>query len=157
MPKFSIRRRKKPEPAPPAEKEDPEPMSDEEPSEEKMDECEEDTTEDVEETFKKMSIAKPRQYEPHRPQQGQKYTPRSMRDATIARYPPRYAPRGRLPRSDIPRAAQTLNQRRSLFPPRPSTHLRRDRKLRFGSHYGPGGHGLSTQERARRLYYSCFG
>ena len=141
-------------PAPPAEKEEPEPMSDEEPSEEKMDECEE---EDVEETFQKMSIANTRQYEPHRPQQGQKYTPRSMRDATIDRYPPKYAPQHRLPRSDIPRAAQTFNQRRSLFPPRPSTHLRRDRKLRFGSHYGPGGHGLSTQERARRLYHSCFG
>jgi hypothetical protein len=157
MPKFSIRRRKKAVPPAPAETEEPEPMSDEEPSEEKVDECEEVATEDVEETFKKMTIAKTRQYEPHRPVQGQNYAPRSMREARMDRYPPNHVPQRRLARSAIPRAAQTLNQRRSLYVPRPSNQVRRDRKLRFGSHYGPGGHGLSTQERARRLYHSCFG
>ena len=157
MPKFSIRRRKKVEPEPVEKSPEPEKMEEDTPSNENSEEDENENMEDVEDTVSEPPAERRRTYVPQPVHQVRKTTPRSFRDARLAGYSPRIAPKPHLPRSKIPPRVNKLNPTRSLFPDRPSRQSGRSQKLRFSSHYGPGGHSMSTQQKARALYYSCFG
>jgi hypothetical protein len=65
------------------------------------------------------------------------------------------------PRSVNPYAQQkrprTLAAPRSITYDKPLRQTRGKRNVSFASPYGPNGYQLSTQEKSRRLYYTCFG
>ena len=50
-----------------------------------------------------------------------------------------------------------LNQPRSIDYPRPSNRTQGRQHLRYASIYGPNSRSMSTQDKARKLYFSCFG
>ena len=50
-----------------------------------------------------------------------------------------------------------LNQPRSIDYARPSNQTRGRQNMRYRSIYGPNAASMSTQDRARKLYFSCFG
>ena len=59
---------------------------------------------------------------------------------------------------DVPRGQpKYLGQPRSRPYDNPSQRRSGKRNLQYASPYGPNGYNLSTQERARLLYFSCFG
>ena len=80
--------------------------------------------------------------------------PRSARVA-----PPQYFsqdPR-RVPAYHQRKPAAYLNQPRSIDYARPSNRSYGRQNLRYASIYGPNSQSLSTQDKARKLYFSCFG
>ena len=50
-----------------------------------------------------------------------------------------------------------LNQPRSIDYARPSNRSHGRQNLRYASIYGPNSRSMSTQDKARKLYFSCFG
>ena len=157
MPKFSIRRRKKAEPKPVEKSPEPEKMEEDTPSDENYEEDDNENMEDVDDTVSEPPVERTRATVPQTVSQAPKPTPRSFRDTRLTGYSPRIAQKPYLPRSGIPAHVNKLNPTRSLFPDRPSRQNGRSQKLRFSSHYGPDGHTMSTHQKARALYYSCFG
>ena len=157
MPKFSIRRRKKREPEPVEKSPEPEPMEEDPPSDEKNDEEEDEYMEDVDDAASEPPAEERRVPVPQPRYQAPKPTPRSFRDARIAGYAEQVARNPYLARSKIPAHVNKLNPTRSLYPDRPSRQKVQSQKMRFSSHFGPNGHSMSTQEKARALYFSCFG
>ena len=153
MPRFSIRR-KKPEEQP------------QEPTEEKIDdqeisvESESEPSEQSEPLTEQMETLKLDESPSRRPQQyyeTQTMAPRRTREARVERYPPNPARYRQNYEAHRRVAPQQYRNPRSIDYPKPLRSQNGARKLQFGSHFGPGGHSLSTQEKARRLYYSCFG
>ena len=66
-------------------------------------------------------------------------------------------------RNQYPRAQRPPQARRMYREPRPIEYARPSRSvngrrvLQYRSSYGPNGEHMSTQDKARSLYYSCFG
>ena len=53
--------------------------------------------------------------------------------------------------------APQLGQPRSMIYPKPSRQPSGRQNLRYKSIYGPNSRAMTTQEKARQLYFSCFG
>ena len=153
MPRFQIKRKtqkKEPEPVP-EEKIDDTEMSFESASDTSS---ESEPLESEMETLKIQEQPKPARKVRFEPP---KQAPQQGRRTTVAQQQPnpvRFANAfGRQP-STRPRQ---LRQPRPMDFPRPSRMTNGSQKLKFRTHYGPNADYMSTQDKARQLYYSCFG
>ena len=153
MPRFQIKRKtQKPDPEPvPEEKVDDTEMSFESASDTSS---ESEPLEGQMQALKMMAEPKPERKVHFEPP---KQAPQELRRTTVAQQQPnpvRFANAfGRYP---SPRPQQ-LRQPRPMDIPRPSKLTNGSQKLKFRTHYGPNGDYMSTQDKARQLYYSCFG
>ena len=79
------------------------------------------------------------------------------RSASVAR--PQYFPQDprRVNAYQQQKPPPYLNQPRSIDYPRPSNRTQGRQNMRYRSIYGPNAASMSTQDRARKLYFSCFG
>ena len=153
MPRFAIKRKtREPEPeVVPEEQEEESDFSldqDSEPSEEEP---------PLEEQMEAMGLAPRRTIEPKRQPQAQYAPRRRAREATLAHqrtYPAERAAPEQYRGYQPPRK---LNRTRSIDYPKPLRRTGGRAKIAFRSHYGANGDQLSTQDKARLLYKSCFG
>ena len=153
MPRFQIKRKtKKAEPEPILE----EKIDDTEMSYESVSD-ESSETEPLESEMQTLKIEDSPKPERKVRFEPQKQAPQQVRRTTVARpqtNPVRY---GNSFGRQAPARPQMLGQPRSMTFPKPSRLTNGSRRLQFRSHYGPDGNYMSTQDKARRLYYSCFG
>ena len=160
MPRFQIKRKnKKPEP-----EVEPQPMSEEE--SESLDlsmEFDEDNESPTKPLNKKITEMKldPEPQEPELdPQQynePQFQRPMPVRRARVAR-PMSQNARFGFSREPVPsRRRPMYDKLRSIDYPRPSRSSNGKRKLQYSTPYGVNGTSMTTQEKARRLFNSCFG
>ena len=153
MPRFSIKRKtRQPEP--------------EVVVEEKIDETEisleseyesSEESEPPTEQFQTLNIAETAETIPQQQIETQYQPQRSSRATTLAHQhtiPVQHQPDYR---QVAPQQRRVLGQPRLMEYPRPSRSSNGRRKLQFRSHFGPNGYAMSTQDKARRLYNSCFG
>jgi len=153
MPRFQIKRKPKPEPM-------------EVVLEEKIDEMEisdlsssesSDYSEPLTEQMETLEIAKQHAIRPTKETEPQYEPQRRTREARVAHQEP-------IPvRNEYQRRPNTLHDRRQLGQrrlmqyPKPSRSANGRPTLQYRSYYGPNSTHMTTQDKARRLYNSCFG
>ena len=153
MPKFQIKRKTR----------NPEP---EVVPEEKYDENEErletesessEPSEPLTEQMETLEVAETPQRQP-KVQFDPRFAPRRRpAEASLARQQALLTQQDELRRYQQLVAREKLGQRRSIQYPKPLKNRNGRRNLQYSSHYGPNAAAVSTQEKARQLYYSCFG
>ena len=153
MPRFQIKRKKK--------ETEPEVLV-----EEKIDETEmslESTDEEsiesepLSEAFETLEVTKKADNKPKQQTEPQYATPRRTREATIARQQTNYDQYGNHRQTYAPQRQQMHRQPRSLDYTKPSRSRNGRPVLQYKSCYGANAARLTTQDKARRLYYSAFG
>ena len=116
-----------------------------------------DESEPLSEQMETLNLGEPALKTPQPRSEPQYERPRRHAVASVARqqtYPVRNDQPQQYYRTQQPRQ---LGQARPMQYPKPSRTASGRPKLQFRSHYGPNGALLSTQDKARRLYHSCFG
>jgi len=153
MPRFSVRRKTKP-------------VQPEEPLEVKVDDqevsmessySESEESEPLSEQFETLKVAQTPVYASKPETRPQVEPVRRTRSASVAQWRPNVA---RYRQNNPPRRPMDppgYQNRRSVQYAKPLRSQNGSRKMQYGSHYGPGGNSLTTQEKARLLYHSCFG
>ena len=153
MKRITIRRKKsKPAPQP-----EPEPQPEEEETSEYSSEGTVAETEPQPQPDEPNRNLKTREQPKERPQVRFKAPVQEPRSARVA--PPQYfsqEPR-RVPAYQQRKPPAYLNQPRSIDYARPSNRSQGRQNLRYASIYGPNSRSMSTQDKARKLYFSCFG
>jgi len=153
MPRFQIKRKTR-DPQPeivPEEKKDENEMS----LESSYESSEE--SEPLSEAIETLEMKEKTQIAPKQQTQPQYATPRRTRDASVAQYNANVDEFGNHKLSYAPQRRSQLGQRRPVEYARPSRSANGRPHLQYKSCYGPDGQYLSTQDKARSLYYSCFG
>ena len=153
MPRFQIKRKKK-EIEPKVlveEKIDETEMSLESSDEESIE------SEPLSEAVQTLEIADKAETNPKQQIEPQYETPRRTRTATIAHQQANYDQFGNHRQSYAPRRHQMYRQPRPIQYTKPSRSLNGRPTLQYKSCYGPDAARLTTQDKARRLYYTAFG
>ena len=153
MPRFQIKRKTRPEEKKvvPEEKVDEMEVSDYSDSESS------DYSEPLTEQMETLEIAKQHAIRPTRQTEPQFEPQRRSREATVARRQPIPARNEYQRHPDPVREPRQLGQRRLMQYPKPSRVANGRRALHYRSYYGPDSTYMTTQDKARRLYNSCFG
>ncbi len=153
MPRFQIKRKTR-QPSPevvPEEKIDENEMSLESESESS------DESEPLTEQMETLNLAPAAQRTPQRQTEPQYAPQRRARDTSLARRPTYPVQSRAVQHSQQLQRPRQLGQTRPVQFPKPSRSANGRPKLQFRSHFGPNGKLMSTQDKARSLYYSCFG
>ena len=153
MPRFQIKRKTreaKPEVVPE------EKIDETEMSLESSDESSEES-EPLVEQFETLEIEKKKEIQPKQQTKPQYDTPRRTRETSVAQYNANVDQYGNPRQTYAPQRGRQLGQRRPIEYPRPSRSANGRPHLQYRSLYGPNSQYLSTQDKARSLYYSCFG
>ena len=160
MPRFKIKRKKKVQFEEPAKVEQPEAKVDEMETIIEQGDAEStgsDSLASVADSVAQMNIDSKPQPVVKQPRYRPNPYPQNQPSARPVRPPPgmnNYGP----PLNQSPYAANQLYRKPSM--PNPRNHPRRSgrtQRLKYRSHYGPGGEHLDSQTKARLLYHHCFG
>ena len=153
MPRFQIKRKTR-EPKPevvPEEK-----IDEQEVSLESSEESSEES-EPLTEQFKTLEVTKQAPRDTQRRNEPEYTTPRRERSASVA--PERTkAVRNQYYNRPRPGDIRSVYQNpRSIQYPKPSRRVDGRPRLHYRSFYGPNAERMTTQDKARQLYYTCFG
>ncbi len=153
MPRFQIKRKVRPEETKviPEEKVDEMEVSDYSDSESS------DYSEPLTERMETLEIAKQHAIRPTRQTEPQYEPQRRSREATVAHREPTPERIDYPRRPDPVQARRQLGRRRLMQYPKPSRSANGRPALHYRSYYGPDSTHMTTQDKARRLYSTCFG
>ena len=114
-------------------------------------------SEPLSEAVQTLEIADKAETNPKQQIEPQYETPRRMREATIARQQTNYDQYGNHRQTYAPQRQQMYRQPRPIQYTKPSRSLNGRPTLQYRSCYGADAARLTTQDKARRLYYTAFG
>ena len=153
MPRFQIKRKtREPEPeVVPEEKVDETEVSYETDSESS------EESEPLEEQFEALRMAERARRDTQRQTEPEYKPERSVRDATPAHRYTTPAGNPNYNQRQAPAARRMYEAPRRIDYPKPSVSRNGRPTLQYRSRYGPNSKQMTTQDKARQLYYSCFG